>query len=705
MQTLKRLYVFVLTFLLLPTAEANLAETSTADLEEVVVIGTSLFGDQINALKTPTPILDVPQSVVVIDSAEIESRGYGSVSDLINYLPGLNTSQGEGHRDAVVFRGVRSTADFFVDGMRDDVQYFRPLYNLEQVEVLKGPNALLFGRGGAGGVLNRVTKKGVIDSDFFHIGASMDTFGAGSVKLDRNFPLTQKTALRLNTFAESLDNHRDFFDGDRFGINPALKVSVSEKTVLDLSYEYLDHERFIDRGIVTGSNGKPVEAFDEIVFGDPSQNVSTLDAHLVRGLLQHRFSANTKLNVSAFYGDYDKAYQNFYASSYSQESTPNQVTLDGYVDTTQRHSFIFSADLVTKLITGTIEHTLLIGAERIDTASDQDRFNAYWDTTQDDNEIFIITRPISLIGGVGTNAAGSAIRNNFNRDLNDDTHVDIKVFSLYAQDEISLTQQLSVVLGARFDEFEISVLNMLVDETRQRKDDEISPRAGIIYKPKENMSLYVSYSESFLPRSGEQFANINGANNQLDPDTYSSLEAGFKWNVTNRLKLTAAIFEIEKSSPQVADNDPATLDVIDSTIEGFEAQIQGQINDRWGLSAGYGYLDGEQMNRQGSTGLRPRELPRHMMSLWATYQIASRVGLGLGLTYQDESFINNSNSALLPSYTRIDAAIYFDVTEDLSVQLNVDNVAEELYFPNAHSTHQVTVGESINARLSVNWRP
>lgn len=705
MQTLKRLYVFVLTFLLLPTAEANLAETSTADLEEVVVIGTSLFGDQINALKTPTPILDVPQSVVVIDSAEIESRGYGSVSDLINYLPGLNTSQGEGHRDAVVFRGVRSTADFFVDGMRDDVQYFRPLYNLEQVEVLKGPNALLFGRGGAGGVLNRVTKKGVIDSDFFHIGASMDTFGAGSVKLDRNFPLTQKTALRLNTFAESLDNHRDFFDGDRFGINPALKVSVSEKTVLDLSYEYLDHERFIDRGIVTGSNGKPVEAFDEIVFGDPSQNVSTLDAHLVRGLLQHRFSANTKLNVSAFYGDYDKAYQNFYASSYSQESTPNQVTLDGYVDTTQRHSFIFSADLVTKLITGTIEHTLLIGAERIDTASDQDRFNAYWDTTQDDNEIFIITRPISLIGGVGTNAAGSAIRNNFNRDLNDDTHVDIKVFSLYAQDEISLTQQLSVVLGARFDEFEISVLNMLVDETRQRKDDEISPRAGIIYKPKENMSLYVSYSESFLPRSGEQFANINGANNQLDPDTYSNLEAGFKWNVTNRLKLTAAIFEIEKSSPQVADNDPATLDVIDSTIEGFEAQIQGQINDRWGLSAGYGYLDGEQMNRQGSTGLRPRELPRHMMSLWATYQIASRVGLGLGLTYQDESFINNSNSALLPSYTRIDAAIYFDVTEDLSVQLNVDNVAEELYFPNAHSTHQVTVGESINARLSVNWRP
>ena len=705
MLILKRLCVFWLAFLLFPSAEADLAETSTADLEEVVVIGTSLFGDQINALKTPTPILDVPQSVVIINSAEIESRGYNSVANIINYLPGLSTSQGEGHRDAVVFRGVRSTADFFVDGMRDDVQYFRPLYNLEQVEVLKGPNALLFGRGGAGGVLNRVTKKGVLDSDFLHIGASVDTFGAGSVTLDRNFSLAQNAALRFNTFAESLDNHRDFFDGDRFGVNPALKVSVSDKTVLDLSYEYLDHERFIDRGIVTGSNGKPVKAFDEIVFGDPSQNTSTLDAHLVRGLLQHRFSANTKLNISAFYGDYDKAYQNFYASSYSQDSTPNQVTLDGYVDTTQRHNLILSGDLVTEVITGMVEHTLLVGVERIDTASDQDRFNAYWDTTQDDNEIFAIARPISLSAGVGTNAVGSTTRNDFNRDLNDDTHVDIKVFSFYVQDEISLTQQLSVVLGARFDDFEISVLNVPADETRQRKDDEISPRLGIIYKPKENMSLYASYSESFLPRSGEQFANINGSNNQLDPDTYSNVEAGFKWNVTNRLHLTAAVFEIEKSSPQVADNDPSTLDVIESTIQGFEAQIQGQINDRWGLSAGYGYLDGEQVNRQGSTGLRPRELPRHMMSLWTTYQVSPSVGLGLGLTHQDESFINNSNSALLPSYTRIDAAIYFDLTEDLSVQLNVDNVADELYFPNAHSTHQVTVGESINARFSINWRP
>lgn len=705
MRICQGLFVFLQSSFLVLFAHAETANPSTVDLEEVVVIGASLYGDQINALKTPTPILDVAQSVVIINSAEIESRGYGSVSDIINYLPGLNTSQGEGHRDAVVFRGVRSTADFFVDGMRDDVQYFRPLYNLEQIEVLKGPNALLFGRGGTGGVLNRVTKKGVLDSEFLHIGASADTFGAASLQLDRNVALNDDVALRFNALAETLENHRDFFDGDRVGVNPALKFRLSEKTVLDLSYELLDHEQFIDRGIVTGANGRPVEAYRDIVFGDSEQNMSSLEAHLVKGLLQHRFSENTKLNVSAFYGDYEKRYANFYASSYTQGSDPDQVTLDGYVDTTQRQNLILSGNLISKVVIGAIEHTLLLGVERIDTASNQDRFNAFWDTTEDDNEIFAITRPVALSGGTGINAVGNTTRNDFSLDLNDDTHVDIDVLSVYLQDEVRLTQQLSVVLGARFDEFEISVLNVPASETRRRKDDEVSPRAGVIYKPMASMSVYASYSESFLPRSGEQFANINGSKNQLDPDTFFNLELGFKWNISDRLNFTAALFEIEKSSPQVADSDSSTLDVIDSTIEGFEAQIQGQINDSWTLSAGYSYLDGEQVNRQGSTGLRPRELPEHMFSLWTTYQVSPRVGLGLGLTHQDESFINNSNSAVLPSYTRVDAALYVDVTESVTMQLNIDNVADELYFPNAHSTHQATVGESVNARLSVNWRP
>ncbi len=682
-----------------PVVQAQTSEV--VELDKLEVVGRYLYTNQVNALETPTPIIDVPQSLSIVTADQIALQGFTNIGDIIDYTPGVNTSQGEGHRDAVVFRGVRSTADFFIDGVRDDVQYYRPLYNLEQVEILRGPNALLFGRGGTGGILNRVTKKGVIGETFTSYQASIDSFGGFGVQIDSNFAVDETSAFRINAFVESLDNHRDFFDGDRIGINPTAKFELSEATTLDLSYEYIDHKRFIDRGIPTGSNGRPVEAFEDIVFGDPELNKTELEAHLLRAALQQDFSDNLKGNFSVFYGDYDKLYENFYASSYNKMATPNAVTLDGYVDTTQRENLILSGNLIGEFLTDSMSHTVIVGTEIIDTSSDQDRYNAFWNTTSDDNEIFTIARPLDLRGGVGVNSSGATTTNSFTADLNDDTRVSIDVFSAYIQDEIELSDQWDVIIGARFDSFDIEVFNVPANETRSRTDDEISPRLGVVFKPEENISLYASHSESFLPRSGEQFANINGSNNQLDPNTFSNLEAGLKWDFNQDLSLTASIFEIEQSSPQVADNDPSTLDVIDSEITGFELQLQGQFTEQWYVSAGYSNLDGEQVNRSGPTGLRPRELPENTFSIWNSYQATEQLGLGLGLTYQDESFINNGNSAILPSYTRVDAAAYYDVSEDLRVQLNIENLTDKLYFPNSHSTHQATVGAPLNARISV----
>lgn len=684
----------------------NAANRSYGQMDEVLVLGEVLFQDQITSLKTPTPIINVPQSVFLIGSEEIQRRGFTSIGDIVNHVPGLNTSQGEGHRDSVVFRGVRSTADFFIDGVRDDVQYYRPLYNLDQVEVLKGPNALLFGRGGTGGVLNRVTKKGLLGENFTDVGIAVDTFGGVSFQVDRNVDTGSDSAVRVNAYYESLENHRDFFDGDQLGVNPTAKFRLSDATTLDLYYEYIDHERFIDRGIPTGTNGLPVKALKDSVFGDPQLNTTELEAHVLKAMVQHRFSDTMKANFSVFYGDYDKLYQNFYAAKYDQAATPNQVTLDGYVDTTQRENLQLAGNIVSELQLGESVHTVLAGFEVMDTSSNQDRFNSFFDTSTSDKESFSLTAgtPLALSGGVGVNAAGLPTRNDFTSKLNDDTHVDIDVVSLFVQDEIQLSENLIAVIGARYDEFDITVNNIKAGEVRGRKDDEISPRAGLIYKPQDNVSIYVSYSESFLPRSGEQFANINGDNDKLDPNTFESLELGLKWNLSDRLSLSAAVFETDKSSPEVDDSDASKLVVVDSSIDGFEIQLQGQLNDYWSLTASYGYLDGEQVDQTGPTGLRPRELPENTFSIWSTYQVTPQIGLGLGASYQDDSFINNSNSARLPSYTRIDAAVYYDVSDDLLVQFNIDNLADEVYYPNAHSTHQASVGEELNARLSVQWR-
>lgn len=682
-------------------APAAFAQDSGEVADQIVVTGTYLYTDQVNALRTPTPIVDVPQSLTIVTADQFHQQGFDSVGDIINYIPGVSNSQGEGHRDAVVFRGVRSTADFFIDGVRDDVQYYRPLYNIEQVEILRGPNALLFGRGGTGGILNRVTKKGVLGEDFTGYRASVDTFGAFGVELDTNISTSDSSAIRLNAMYESLNNHRDFYDGEQIGLNPTAHFELSSATTLDLSYEFIDHERFIDRGIPTGTNGEPVEAFQDIVFGDPELNTTELQAHIFRATLQHRFSDTLKGRVSAFYGDYDKMYQNLYASGYDQAASPNVVTLDGYLDTTQRQNLILSGDLIGEFQMGGLRHTVVAGVEYIDTVNNNDRYNTFFDQTADDNESFIIQRPLDIRGGVGVNASGDPTSNDFTVSINDDTEADVSVFSVYLQDEIEISEKLDIIIGARFDSFEIDVYNVVADESRSRSDEEISPRFGIVFKPQENVSLYGSYSESFLPRSGEQFANINGSNNALDPNTYTNLEAGVKWDFSSNLSFTAAVFEIEQSSPQVADNDPSTLDVIDSETTGFEAQLQGQLTDQWYVSAGYSHLDGEIVNRSGATGLRPRELPENMFSIWSGFQINDQLGFGAGLTYQDESFINNSNTATLPAFTRVDAAVFYDVSETFRIQLNVENLTDDLYFPTSHSTHQATVGAPLNARLTI----
>jgi len=675
--------------------------TEAMPIEETLVRGQYLQSSQINALRSPTPILDVPQSLSIVTSEVIMQRGYGNVSDIIQYLPGVSVSQGEGHRDAVVFRGVRSTADFFIDGVRDDVQYYRPLYNLEQLEILRGPNALLFGRGGTGGILNRVTKKPELGQQFSQVSGYADTFGAGGVQIDTNWSTSDDTGFRLNAMLEGLENHRDFFDGERLGINPTFKTRLGDDTLLNVSYEYVDHEQFIDRGIPTGSDGRPVEAFEKITFGDEDVNLTTLKAHIVMAGIDHQFSDSTKGKVTFFYGDYDKSYQNFYASGYNEASTPNEVTLDGYVDTTQRQNTVLSGSLINESILGGTRHRFLAGAEVVNTSSDQDRWNTYWSATADDKETFFINRPLQVLGGAGVNSRGAQTINDFTADINDDTRVSIDVYSAFIQDEISITEKFDVILGARFDHFEIDVFNVPANDVSSRTDEEVSPRFGLVYKPAENMSLYGSYSESFLPRSGEQFANINGSKGQLDPNTFENMEVGFKWDFGSGVSLTAAAFQIQQTSPQVADNDPSTLDVIETETDGVEIQLDGQLTDFWYLSASYTYLDGEQVGRTGPSDKRPRELPENMFSIWNAFQFSQKFSGGLGLTYQDESFINNSNSAVLPSYTRVDAALYYQLSNTLRIQVNVENLTDTGYFPSSHSTHQATVGAPLNARFAI----
>ena len=680
---------FKILFLFSAIVHAQVADNGD-DIEEVVVKGNVLYSDQVTALKTPVPVLDVPQTVSIVTDEDIRKQGFRSIGGIVRYTPGVNTSQGEGHRDSVVFRGVRSTADFYQDGVRDDVQYYRSLYNVEQVEVLRGPNALLFGRGGTGGMINRVTKKAVIGETFTAHDIGIDSFGASDLGLDTNVQLDNNSALRINLHSDDLANHRDHYDGSRLGINPTMKIALNANTTLDLSYEYADHERFIDRGIPT-INGRPDESLADIVFGDSNSNIQTLEASIMRAQLTQKMSETKKLNFSMTLSSFEKMYQNLYASGYDG----TLVTMDGYRDPTERDNFIVTGNLVNEISTGNMTHTLLMGVEFIDTENKNLRYDAFWSSTSDDNEVFNITRPMDF----SVNSAGLGTGVDFATALNRQTESDITVSSFYVQDQIDVSDNLKVLLGGRIDDFGITVRDIKNGSSESRNDNTFSPRAGVVYKPQENVSYYVSYSESFLPRSGEQFKSLSASSARLDPDVFESIEFGVKLALANNISFTAAYFDSEQVRAERDNDTGETSEVRGLTVSGIELELKGRVNDSLNLAIGFSDLSGET-----SSGGIPREIPEHTLSAYVSYQMNDQLSWALGLTQQGESKIkDNTPGLVLPEYTRIDLAAYYVVAKNLTVQMNVENLMDELYFPHSHSTHQATVGESVNTRVSMRW--
>ena len=678
------------------------ASAQDDDVEEIIIEGRYLSFDELNSVKTPTPVLDVPQSLSILTAAQIEEQAFQNIGDVLRYTPGVSISQGEGHRDAIIIRGVQSTADFFVDGVRDDVQYYRPLYNVQQVEILRGSNALLFGRGGGGGVINRVQKRAEIGEQFTTLTTGLDTFSAYTGMLDTNFTTSEYSALRVNAFFTGLDNHRDFFDGDGFGINPTFTAELGERTTLILSYEYLEDDRVVDRGVpsVVNANGPnaPLEGFEDTFFGSPDQNFTTLEAQLFRTRLEHRFSDALRGNLTAQFADYDKGYQNLYPSDsvVVTNGTFPGVELDGYRDTTDRQNLIIQGNLVGEFQTGDIGHTVLAGFEFGDQETANARLDNVFPDVMDDQRVIDFTDPLVIPAFGFTNRSR-------------DRESEVRFTSLYLQDQIDLTDRFKLVVGLRYDEFDIEVLDLIEadagrDASFTRTDTEVTPRLGFIYKPVESVSAYASYSETFLPRSGDQFLTLNLDSESTRAQFFENRELGFKWDAADGLSLTAAVFELERESfTSIDPEDPEQVILIEgSRTRGVELQAIGNVTDFWSVTAGYSYLDGEveRADGSGTDGNVTRQTPENMLSVWNNFRVSEKLSLAFGATYQDSFFVREDNATEVPSFVRVDAGAFYTVNDALRIQLNVENLLDEEYFPDAHSNDNITTGEPLNARLT-----
>jgi catecholate siderophore receptor len=678
-----------------------LATVSANDIERITVRGAYFGKQNADALKTPTLLVDVPQSLSVITSEQIEEQSYQSLADILQYTPGASIGQGEGHRDQMTIRGQNTTADFFIDGLRDDVQYFRPLYNLERVEILRGSNALLFGRGGGGGIVNRVAKTASTKDTFTTLNANIDTVANTVVGIDHNVALNTDQALRINAFYEHLDNNRDQYDGERFAINPTYSAELSDVTQLVLSYEYINDDRVVDRGVPSVDN-KPLQGVNKTFFGSPTLNFTTLEAHVLKGLIAHQLSETWSINATLQYADFNKLYQNLYPVNF--DAVQNNVSLDGYKDITERENLILQFNAVGQFDTGSIEHTLLVGAEH----GNQDTSNNRRDTLFADSSDNQITLPFSDPLVIPTVGFTDFVR---------DTASEVIFSSLFIQDEIKLSAHFIIIAGVRYDSFDIDVTDEIeasngsVDGNNGllgRKDTETSPRLGAIYKPSDDVSFYISLSKSFLPRSGDQFLSLSLNSQALAPEEFENKEFGIKWNLSDSLSFTTSVFEVTQENGIVTDpSNPENAIITGTKTKGIEIQLVGYVTEQWQINAGYSHLNSDETGRVVDGNLANRilsQVPENMFTVWNHYQVDEKWALGLGLIHQSEQYTSLNNTTVLPDFTRVDAAIYYDISATTKVQLNIENLLDEDYFPSAHNDNNISIGEPLNARVSVTYK-
>ncbi len=638
------------------------------------------------ATKTDTPLLDVPQSVSVITRDLVQDQAMQSLADLVRYVPGAGMAQGEGNRDTVILRGSSSTSDFFVDGVRDDVEYYRDLYNVDRVEVLKGPNAMIFGRGGAGGVLNRVTRQANFEPvrEVSLLGGSWKNRRASA---DFGDSLNDRVAFRITGMYEDSESYRDGARFERTGVNPTMAWRIGEATTVRVSYEYYDYDRTADRGLPS-ETGRPFKTSASTFFGDPDQSPTFATVNLATLVVDHAFDNGVTLRNRALYGDYDKFYQNVYAGGAVDPGT-GLVPLAAYNNEQLRENLFNQTDVTFAFETGAIGHELLAGAEFGRQETDNFRNTGFFNDT---DPLFLAPASDPTVSVPVTFLQSPTDADNRGR---------ATVAAVYLQDQIRLSPEWLAVVGVRYDSFDMDFTNHRTGDRIETSDDPLSPRAGLVYKPVEALSLYASYSQTFVPRAGAQLASLTPTNAAFDPEEFENIEVGAKWDANPALALTAAVFQLDRTNVVIPDpNDPTLSILVDGQrTEGVELGVSGKLGDAWSIQGGYAYQDGELTERLGGTKLA--QLPRHVASLWNRYDFAPSWGLGLGVIYQSEMFAAADNLVTLPGFTRVDAALFFAATDRVQLQVNVENLFDEDYYPNAHNNNNITPGSPLAVRVGL----
>ena len=627
---------------------------------------------------------DTPQTIDVVPRQLLSEQAVTNIQDALKNVPGITLNAGEGgsHGDTINLRGFPASDDFFLDGLRDTGFYTRDSFDLELLEVYKGPASTLFGRGSTGGVVNQVSKAprlAPLDSLAFTAGTNDEQRATADI----NIPLGEDAAFRLNAMGQrSGVAGRDFVFNRRYGVAPSLAFGIDRPTTLTLSLLHQQEDDVPDYGIPFVF-GAPAPVARTAYYGLPSDDRFASTVDVVTARLKHAFNDDVTLTETARYGRYafdSRQTASHYGASPPVPGTPLSAIVV-YRDRPSSEGVISTAmsatDLSLRRATGSLVNTLVLGFEADREEADLIRFTNQMSQiaptpllNPDPNEPFpgrqttIRQRPDTV-----TNTLSGTIA-----------------------DTLEIGQHWQVIGGVRLDRFSARFNEPLTHVAFQHTDVIASPRFSLVFKPTEDQTLYFTYGSSYDP-SAENLS-LSARTADLGPEKDHTFELGAKTGLLHgMLTANAALFRTQMVNARVGDPVNPSLQILAGTqrVDGFELGLAGYLTPRWEILAGYTHLISKTLASTDPTqvGQPLQNTAPNQANLWTVYKLTPALKFGAGLNYLDRRAADVSNTSFIPAYVTVDAMVSVRVNDRLSLQVNGTNLGDRLYFANSYFTTPV----------------
>ncbi|VVP74135.1 TonB-dependent receptor [Pseudomonas fluorescens] len=705
---------------------------------------TSYQVEKASSPKYTAPLVDTPRSVTVIPQQVLKDTGALNMQDALRTVPGITFGAGEGGNpqgDRPFIRGFDAQGDTYLDGVRDTGSQSREIFAVENIEVSKGPNSAIGGRGAAGGSINLVSKKA-------HLGNSFDggfTWGSDQTQrytLDGNYQFSDTAAGRLNLMShESNVAGRDKVDYDRWGIAPSLAFGLGTDTRVNLDYYHLESNDTPDSGVpYTLSSPRTKSSPDKPYSGGDHSNFYGLDRDFRKGrtdtatfAIEHDLSDSLTIKNTLRHGTSMQDY--ILTQPDDSKGNVNNGSLWRRANTrvSNTETTTNQTDLFGNFYVAGFKNSFSTGVEYTREESQKSSYNVNTDTTPRTTNVAASSNCTPSMIGASSNYNCTSLSNpNPNDPWNGaisrnyaGTDTQANTYALYVFDTLELNEQWLVNMGLRYDHFDTDYKTYNAAGTTTSKGDDTSEfvtgQFGVVYKPAENGSIYASYATSATPPGntlgeGQEGNPLGGTpdrsgnllSSDMEPETTKNYEIGTKWDLLNdRLSLTADIFRTEKENARVQVDTTSYENAGKTRVQGVELSASGKISDKWQVFAGYAFMDSEQVDGgpmgKANDGNELPNTPKNSASLWTTYQVTPKLTIGGGAFYVDDVYGSVANTTMVDSYVRYDAMAAYKLTKNVDLQLNVQNLTNETYYDKAFSTHFANQAAGRTALLSTNF--